>query len=297
MKPKKVLAVLLASLMLFSMTGCKNKGVRFSVYDESEHDFYPRAAGFYKEYFDGMIEEAKKEIPDVIKDITTYKVDIEQKSDYGYIKDSHRKYEIDVDEISCDVDTMTRSEYYTLIHQKDKSAKNPQGLLLCLEVQVHVVGTDKSTGEHIDDTFISAVNVTRQGMMMTKDGSEIVDEGKVYCDFSFFNACYLTVTYYEPLNEPIYSVEKLNSVEHEWHKTLLDREYIKSIATCYDWNELEQDPENRYVEYINIGYFEHDGGKMWKINPQREFSIPDFEDYYQTSDPYMKVILADEEDN
>lgn len=295
MKPKKVLAVLLASIMLFSMTGCKNKGVRFNVYDESEHDFYPRSAGFYKEYFDGMIEEAKKEIPDVIKDITTYKVDIEQKSDYGYIKDSHRKYEIDVDEITCDVDTMTRSSYLTLEYQKKKSAKNPQGLLLCLQVQVHVVGTDKATGEHIDDIFISGVNVTRQGMMMSKDGSEIVDEGEVYCDFSFFNACYYIVTYYEPLDKPIYSVEEMNSVEHAWHETFLDREYIKSIDAHYNWDEIEQDPENRYIEYVTSGHYE---GKLWEFNaPQKEFSIPDFKDYYQTSDPYMKVILADEEDN
>lgn len=297
MKPKKVLAVLLASLMLFSMTGCKNKGVRFDVYDESEHDFYPRAAGFYKEYFDGMIEEAKKEIPDVIKDITTYKVDIEQKSDYGYIKDSHRKYEIDVDEISCDLDSITFGSYYLLSYDKSKEAKNPQGLTIGLKVEVHVIGTDKATGEHIDDIFISGVNVSRQGMMMTKDGSEIVDAGKVYCDFSFFNACYYIITYYEPLDKPIYTVEALNNVEHKCHETFLDREYIKSIETNYDWNELEQDPENRYVEYVNLGYFEHDGGKMWKINEQRELSIPFYQDYYQTSDPYMKVILADEEDN
>ena len=252
-------------LIISLVSGCgkvKKKSIRFSqAYRDERNDieYYERPEGFYKKYFDEMIEEAKEVIPEEVKKITTFKVDIEQyyqtrknRADYKELIDGGTlDCEIQVDKIECDVDSMTYINCRALEYNPDfPEEENPQGILLWLMVEMHVMGTNQSTGEYIDDVFLSPFQVARQGMTMTEDGSEIIDEGHLEFDCSFLNTSCFKFCYWQI---PLQYTQKP-------HKPILDK-YCNAIACKYEYDALFE----KYEPFYTVYSFHMDYDKVWSI--------------------------------
>ncbi len=168
--------------------------LRLEVEDEQRIP-YERPREFFNPYFFEMIETAKEQLPDAVKRIKLYKTNLEIRSNYkGYLcrKDV---YEIDVSDISCELDSIRCLSAYAAV--KERRLEGDAGLVLHLCVNIHVVGTRMDTGEQIDDTFISTFLVSRLGMTMTMDGTEILNKGETECNFLYLDTCYGKLDHYE----------------------------------------------------------------------------------------------------
>lgn len=189
----------------------------FNIWDDETHIEYKREKGFYSGYCEEMIEEAKKRLPDEISKITVYKVNTRKISKYDSLTSVKDKYDLRVSSISCDLDSVKCYEACTMT--VDSWSDKPTGIVLILGVNVRVVGTRTDTNEVIEETFISSFMVSRLGMTMTMDASEILDEGKLEFNYQYLDTC---CGYFLYWISPSYLSER----------KLLDESILEYIGVC-----------------------------------------------------------------
>lgn len=207
--------------------------VVFDFQDENGVE-YERTQDFYKEYCSEMVEEAKRQLPDYIKGIDEYEVRVSKVSNYDKNIEKNN-YNINVTEISCDIDSVRCYMPFTLTRRRNSNVvAQDTGLGMLLSVNVHVKGTKVETGEPVDETYVSAFLVTQLGMTMSTDGMEIVDKGEIECDFSYLNVCNVSFHYYAYVSEI---------------DTLLDADRLEWIYLCAHIKSSNKEKKEYYENF------------------------------------------------
>lgn len=253
----------------------------FNIWDDETHIEYKREDGFYTEYCEEMIEEAKKRLPDEISKITVYKVNTEKRSKYESTIQVKDQYELSVADISCDLESMKCLEAKTMT--TDGWADKPTGIVLLLSVNVHVVGTRVDTKEVIDETYVSSFIVSRMGMTMTMDASEILDEGEIAFNFQHLDTCYGYFEYW--INSSYLQDRKLlDGTILEYIALYSDPDHISSYSskeeTAYYgdlWNEFHGLFAKSIQEDVSI-FFDGHTGLEDPAKQQRETADPSMGD-------------------
>lgn len=253
----------------------------FNIWDDETHIEYKREKGFYSGYCEEMIEEAKKRLPDEISKITVYKVNTEKRSKYESTIQVKDQYELNVADISCDLESMKCLEAKTMT--TDGWADKPTGIVLLLSVNVHVVGTRVDTKEVIDETYVSSFIVSRMGMTMTMDASEILDEGEIAFNFQHLDTCYGYFEYW--INSSYLQDRKLlDGTILEYIALYSDPDHISSYSSkeetaYYDdlWNEFHGLFAKSIQEDVSI-FFDGHTGLEDPAKQQRETADPSMGD-------------------
>lgn len=251
----------------------------FNIWDDDTHIEYKREKGFYTKYCDEMIDEAKKRLPDEINKITVYKVDTEKISKYDGSIRVRDQFDIAVSGIQCDLDSVKCIVAQTMT--QDSWSDKPTGIVLLLTADVHVTGTRSDTGAMVDETYVSSFIVSRMGMTMTMDASEILDEGTIEFDFQYLNTCYGYFEYW-------ISSDQLPD------KKLLDESILEQIALYSDPDHVSSYSNKEEQEYNDNLWKDYKG--LFPKSIQEDVSIfydghtgleDPFEKQRETADPTM----------
>lgn len=220
---------------------------RLHVMDEN-YMLYDWPSDFFDEYALEMIEEAKKQLPQAVQEITTYNVNVMKILHNNTKYSTEEKYEVAVDKIVCDVDSIKCMEAF--IKYRERWLDGDSGLLLHLCVRVHVIGRRTDTGEMVDDTFLSTFLVSRMGMTMTMDGSEILDGGEIKCNFEHYLDTCFGYFYYFAFPDNI--------------TCLLDPDNLKSVLL---WAlEADYASSQEQIEFRTAVFSEYDKHQSLKIH-------------------------------
>lgn len=253
----------------------------FNIWDDETHIEYKREKGFYTKYCDEMIEEAKKRLPDEISKITVYKVNTERISRYDRTITVKDQYDLNVSSISCDLDSVKCMEANTMT--TDSWSSKPTGIVLLLTVNVRVVGTRTDTKDVIEETYISSFIVSRMGMTMTMDASEILDEGEIAFNFQHLDTCYGYFEYW--INSSYLQDRKLlDGTILEYIALYSDPDHISSYSskeeTAYYgdfWNDFHGLFAKSIQEDVSI-FFDGHTGLEDPAKQQRETADPNMGD-------------------